>query len=50
MAITKPGHPYLSLAQLYDAISFYYDHQGEVEADIEANTLAEQELKQRQAN
>lgn len=29
--------PYLSLAQIYDALSFYYDHQVEVDADIEAN-------------
>lgn len=29
--------PYLSLAQIYDALSFYYDHQAEMDADIEAN-------------
>lgn len=29
--------PHLSLAQIYDALSFYYDHQVEIDADIEAN-------------
>ena len=29
--------PHLSLAQIYDALSFYDDHQAEVDADIEAN-------------
>jgi len=29
--------PYLSLAQIHDALSFYYDHQSEIDADIEAN-------------
>ena len=29
--------PHVSLAQIYDALSFYYDHQAEIDADIEAN-------------
>ena len=29
--------PHLSLAQIYDALSFYYDHQADIDADIEAN-------------
>jgi len=29
--------PYLSLAQIHDALSFYYDHQTEIDADLEAN-------------
>lgn len=29
---------HLSLAQVYDALSYYYDHQGEIEGDIAANT------------
>ena len=32
--------PHLSLAQIYDAPSFYYDHQADVDADIEANREA----------
>jgi uncharacterized protein (DUF433 family) len=27
-------HPHLSLAQLYWALSYYYDHQAELDADI----------------
>jgi uncharacterized protein (DUF433 family) len=29
---------HLSLAQVYDALSYYYDHQVEIERDIAANT------------
>ena len=29
---------HLTLAQVHDALSYYYDHQGEVEQDIAANT------------
>ncbi len=29
--------PHLSLAQIHDALSFYYDHQVEIDADITAN-------------
>jgi uncharacterized protein (DUF433 family) len=29
---------YLTLAQVHDALSYYYDHQGEVDRDIVANT------------
>jgi uncharacterized protein (DUF433 family) len=29
--------PHLSLAQIHDALSYYYDHQAEIDADIEAN-------------
>ena len=30
--------PNLHLAQVYDALSFYYDHQQEVEQDMEENS------------
>ena len=30
-------YPDLNLAQIHGALSFYYDHQSEVDADIEAN-------------
>lgn len=33
------GHAGLTPAQLYDALSYYYDHQAEIEADIKANEL-----------
>jgi len=29
--------PHISLAQIHDALSFYYDHQGDIDADLEAN-------------
>ncbi len=33
------GHVGLTPAQLYDALSYYYDHQAEIEADIKADEL-----------
>lgn len=30
--------PHLSLAAIYDALSYYYDHREDVDADIHANT------------
>jgi uncharacterized protein (DUF433 family) len=30
--------PHLTLAQIYDALSYYYDHREEIDRDIEANT------------
>jgi hypothetical protein len=29
--------PHLTLAQIYDALSYYYDHQAEIDAEIEKN-------------
>jgi uncharacterized protein (DUF433 family) len=29
--------PHLTLAQVYDALSYYYDHQSEIDAEIERN-------------
>ena len=29
--------PHLTLAQVYDALSYYYDHQPEIDAEIERN-------------
>jgi uncharacterized protein (DUF433 family) len=37
----------LSLAQIYGALSYYYDHQEEVDADIKTNNLSEAELTRR---
>jgi uncharacterized protein (DUF433 family) len=30
--------PHLTLAQIYDALSYYYDHQAEIEQILQANT------------
>lgn len=35
------GFPDLTPAQLYDALSYYYDHQAEIDADIKADELPE---------
>lgn len=37
--------PYLSLAQLYDALSYYYDHPAEIDA-----ILARQEMGEKEAS
>jgi len=31
---------YMSLAQVYDALSYYYDHQAEIDREIAENTEA----------
>jgi len=31
---------HLTLAQIHDALSYYYDHQGEIEAELAYNTEA----------
>ena len=36
---------HLTLAQVYDAISFYYDHKAEIDRDIRANERAFERLK-----
>jgi len=33
------GFPHLTVAQLYDALSYYHDHQAEIDADMEADEL-----------
>jgi uncharacterized protein (DUF433 family) len=37
-------HPHLSLAQIYAAFGYYYDHQGELDADIERRRLEAERL------
>lgn len=39
--------PHLTLAQVYDALSYYYDHKDSVEQDLAAYT--EEQLKSQQA-
>lgn len=34
------GFPQLTTAQFYDALSYYYDNQAEIDADIEADELS----------
>jgi uncharacterized protein (DUF433 family) len=38
-------HPHLSLAQIYSALAFYYDHQAQIDRDIEERLKRAQEIK-----
>lgn len=40
-------YPYLSLAQIYAAFSYYYDHQSELDADIERREKEVEELMEK---
>ena len=38
-----PAHlPHLNLAQVFDALSYYSDHQGEINAHIERNRIPDE--------
>jgi len=39
-------HPHLTLAQIHDALSYYYDHVEEINADIRADEHFVAELRQ----
>jgi uncharacterized protein (DUF433 family) len=41
-------HPHLSLAQIHAALSYYYEHQAEVDADIEKRDRYVEELRAQQ--
>ena len=41
-------HPHLSLAQIHGALSYYYEHQSEVDADIDRRYQYVEELRTRQ--
>src|ERR1041384_2040700 len=38
-------HPHLSIAQIHAALSYYYEHQAEVDADIERRDRLVEELR-----
>ena len=38
-------HPHLSLAQIHAALAYYYDHQAELDADIERGYKAAEKLR-----
>jgi phage terminase Nu1 subunit (DNA packaging protein) len=42
-------YPQLTPAQLHDAISYYYDHQAEIAAEIREHELSDEELARLQA-
>jgi hypothetical protein len=39
------GHPTITLAQVHAALSFYYDHKREIDADIEDGRRFVEEMK-----
>jgi uncharacterized protein (DUF433 family) len=43
-------HPHLSMAQIHAALSYYYEHQAEVEADIERRDRYVEELRAQQSD
>lgn len=47
--IQREIYPHLSPAQIYDALSYYYDHQEEIDPEIAANNPTEEELGERRA-
>jgi len=47
--IQQEIYPSLGLAEIYDALSYYYDHKEEVDRQLEENSLSLREAKRRQA-
>jgi len=45
--IQKDIYPHLTLAQIHDAISYYYDNREEVDRDIKENNPDEEDLARR---
>ena len=43
-------HPHLSMAQIHAALSYYYEHQTEVDADIERRERYVEEMRAQQKN
>jgi uncharacterized protein (DUF433 family) len=41
-------HPHLSMAQIHAALAYYYEHQNEVDADIERRNRYVEELRAQQ--
>lgn len=44
------GLPHLTLAQVFDALSYYSDHQDEINAHIERNRIPDDRIDSRVAN
>ena len=40
-------HPYLTLGQIHSALAYYWDHQAELDGDIERRLQAVKQLQQR---
>lgn len=44
------AHHQLTLAQVHDALSYYYDHQAEIDAQVAADEEIIEEIKQQFAS
>jgi uncharacterized protein (DUF433 family) len=44
------GHEHLSLAQIYAALSYYYENQAEIDAEIEQTTARIEAFRQQHPN
>jgi uncharacterized protein (DUF433 family) len=47
-SIAETVLPHLTLAQIHDALSYYYDHPDEIEAELAANTEAASQSRLRE--
>ena len=43
-------HPHLSMAQIHAALAYYYEHQDDIDADIERRTRYVEETRAQQKN
>jgi uncharacterized protein (DUF433 family) len=41
----KRQHPHLSLAQIYSALAYYYDHQDEIDREIESQLQRAEKIR-----
>ena|SRR5215470_14007605 len=46
--IQREIYPSLGLAEIHDALSYYYDHKEEIDQQLAENLLSPQEIKRRQ--
>jgi uncharacterized protein (DUF433 family) len=47
--IQREIYPSIGLAEIYDALSYYYDHKEAIDQQLAENTLSPQEARRRQA-
>lgn len=47
--IQREIYPSLGLAEIYDALSYYYDHKEEIDRQLAENSLSPRETRRRQA-
>jgi uncharacterized protein (DUF433 family) len=47
--IQREIYPSVGLAEIYDALSYYYDHKEEIDQQVAENSLSPREARRRQA-